>query len=253
MIAAEEFPGAAGAAHDLVMDQEDAVFVADFADASVVAVRRDQRTGRGTADRLHDEGKHAFRAFGLYPVFQHVGILDAALLHRQVIAIEIGCWRRYFRHFPHHRRERIGESRITGDRQRAERAAMIGRKARDHLPAILLAGCDRPLASELQAGFDRLRPTGNEEDLVHTLGQFFGGTAGQFFRRLVFEVQAIGEGHAVHLPFHRLEHVAIAMADIDHHRAAGAVDHPTAILVPEIDALGPVDQRPTQTRLVEQV
>ncbi len=130
---------------------------------------------------------------------------------------------------------------------------MVGRKPRNHLPTVLLAGRNRPLAGELQAGFDRFGPAGDEEDLVHAFGQLFGGAAGQFFRRFVFEVETIGKGHAIHLPLHRLEHVAIAVADIDHHRTARTVDHPAAILIPEIDALGPVDQRPAKTRLVEQV
>ncbi len=123
---------------------------------------------------------------------------------------------------------------------------MIGRKARNHFPALALPGRDRPLAGKLDTGFDRFRTAGNEEYLVQPFRHTLGGHACQIFRRFVFKVQAIGEGHAVHLLFHGIEHVAIAMADIDHHRAARPVDDAASVLIPDIDAFGPIHQRPAQ-------
>ena len=91
----------ADAAHHLVMDEQDAVSVADFADARIVAVGRHQRVGRGAADRLHDEGDDALRSLGEDLLLQHVGIVDAALFHREVVAVAIGGRRRHCRHQPH--------------------------------------------------------------------------------------------------------------------------------------------------------
>ncbi len=130
---------------------------------------------------------------------------------------------------------------------------MIGGKARNHFPALALPGRNRPLAGELDAGFDRFRTAGNEEYLVQTFRHTLCGHACQIFRRFVFEMQAIGEGHAVHLLLHGIEHVAIAMADIDHHRAARSVDDATSVLIPDVDALGAIHQRPAQARLVEKM
>ena len=46
-------------------------------------------------------------------------------------------------------------------------------------------------------------------------GSCSASCARQFLGRLVLEMQPVGEGDAVHLPLHRLEHVAVAVADID--------------------------------------
>ena len=147
VIAAQELAGAGDAAHDFVVDQQDAVAVADFADARIVAVRRHQRVGRRAADRLHDEGDDALRPLGDDLFLQHVGIFDAALLHREVVAVAIGGRRRHRRHHPHLVGEGVGEHAVAGDGQRAERAAVIGRHARDHLPAAPAGRWRRPIGA----------------------------------------------------------------------------------------------------------
>ena len=69
--------------------------------------------------------------------------------------------------------------------------------------------------ASLSAGFHRLRAAGDEEDPVEVARHLAGQPPGQFLRRLVFEMQAIGEGALVHLPLHGVEHIAVAVADID--------------------------------------
>ena len=243
----------ADAAHHLVVDEQDAVAVADLADARIVAVGRHQRVGRRAADRLHDEGDDAVRPLGEDLLLQHVGISEAALVHRQVVAVAIGGRRRHRRHHPHLVGESVGQHAVAGDGQRAEGAAMIGRHAADHLPALRLAGGDRPLPRQLDAGLHRLRPARHEEDAVEAARHAPGKRARQFLGRLVLEMQPVGEGRLVHLPLHRIEHVAVAVADIDGHRSARPVDVAAAVDVPDVDAFGAVDQRPAQPRQVEQV
>lgn len=63
MVATEKGPRAPGPGHHLVMDQQDAVTLADFAYALEIAVGWDERGGRGAADRLHDKGKYGCRPF----------------------------------------------------------------------------------------------------------------------------------------------------------------------------------------------
>src|SRR6478735_7708457 len=66
-------------------------------------------------------------------------------------------------------------------------------------------------------------------------------------------MQPVGESRLVHLPLHRIEHVAIAVPDIDGHRSTRPVDVAAAVNVPDVDAFGAVDQRTAQPRQVEQV
>ena len=46
MVTTEIAAGTAGSAHHFVVDQEDAVLVADLADARIIAVGRDERAAR---------------------------------------------------------------------------------------------------------------------------------------------------------------------------------------------------------------
>ncbi len=77
--------------------------------------------------------------------------------------------------------------------------------------------------------------------------------AASVFGRLVFEMQAIGEGRLFHLPAHRLKHVLVAVADIGDHRAAGTVEIALAVDVEDVDAFRPVDEGTAQARLVEEM
>ena len=60
------------------------------------------------------------RAFLQDLLFQEVGVFGAALLHRQIVAVEIGRRRLDLGHVLHHRREGVGERVIAGDRQRPQ-------------------------------------------------------------------------------------------------------------------------------------
>src|SRR4029077_11483414 len=57
----EELSGATGAAQHFIGDEQNAVRVAELADARVVAGRRYRRSGGRTADGFRDEGRDVFR------------------------------------------------------------------------------------------------------------------------------------------------------------------------------------------------
>ena len=253
MIAAEEFSSATRAAHHLVMDEQDAVAVADFTDPGVIAVRPDERGGRRAADRLHDEGDHGFGIFGEDLLLQHVGVADAALFHGEIVTVAPCGGRRHRRHGPHHGRESLGQRVVAGDGKRAQSPAVIRGETGDHLPALRLAGGDSPLPGELDAGFGRFRAAGDEEYAIHALRQLAGQFPRQLFRRLILEMQPVSEGGLVHLALHGVENVAVGMADIGDHRSAGAVDEAAAVLGPEIDAFGAVDERSAKAGKIEQM
>ena len=145
--------------------------VADLADARIVAVGRDQRAGRGAADRLHDEGQHAFGRLprgSSPPAGRHSG--GRAPPSRS-------CRGRDRRSAPGSSassciigRKGFGQRIVAGDGERPERRAVIGGKARNHLPALALPDGDRLLPGQLQRRFHRFRAARDEEHLVEALG-----------------------------------------------------------------------------------
>ena len=82
-------------------------------------------------------------------------------------------------------------------------------------------------------------------------GSLPASCARQFLGRLVLEMQAVGEGGLAPSAAHRVEHAAVAVAEIDRHRPARPVDEAAAVLRPDIDAFGAVDQRPAQAGQIE--
>ena len=200
----------ADAAHDLVVDQQDAVAVADLADARIVAVGRDQRVGRRAADRLHDEGDDALRPLGEDLLLQHVGISAGRARPSR------GCRGRDRRSAPgSSASSRIWSAKVSVSMpspvtaERAERAAMIGR----HAATITSSGFGWPVATahcraSLMQDSTASEPPETKKMRSRPPGMLRGELARQFLGRLVLEMQPVGEGGLVHLPLHRVEHVA---------------------------------------------
>ena len=128
VFAGEETAGAAGAGHDLVGDQQDAVLAADRLDLVIPAVRTHQRPRRGAADRFHDEGQHRVGALAFDLGTQPRRIAQAAFLEGEGVAVQVAGRRRDLRHHPDHVPERFDELMHARDRDGAERGAVIGRE-----------------------------------------------------------------------------------------------------------------------------
>ena len=128
MFGGEIFAGTAGTGHDLVIDQKDAVLIANFADPVIVAVGRNQCPGRCPANRFHDEAKDGFGTLFEDFSLKHVGIFDAAFMVRQIIAIQITGRGGDFRLINHHRCKGRMHRCIAGQGQRAQCRTMIAWK-----------------------------------------------------------------------------------------------------------------------------
>ena len=107
MFGSHELAGAPATRHHLIMDQQDAVAITDFANRLHVTGRRHQRAGRRSADRFDDKGQNAVRAFLQNFGLEHRCVMDARRRVIDVQPIKISPWRGYFRHRLHHRQERI--------------------------------------------------------------------------------------------------------------------------------------------------
>ena len=159
-------PGAdaAEAGDHLVGDEQDAVAVADRADALEVAGGRRERAA-GVLDGLHDHQRDRLRAGlddrRLEVVEQERGELLLGLGGRAVVAVRVADV------------DHVGDERLEGgaqrgdavDRERAQRGAVVGEAAGDGLPAALAAG-GVVGAGELPGGLDGLGAAGDEEDAV---------------------------------------------------------------------------------------
>ena len=253
MLGGDELAGAPGAGHHLVIDQQDAEFVADLADARVIAVGRHQRPGRGATHRLHDEGQHAVGPLGQDLVAQQFGIFQPALVVIEIVIVEIAGRRGDLGHLAHHRRKGFRQRIVTGQRQRPQRRAVVGGIARDHLPAAVLPLGQRVLPRHLDRAFHRLGPAGDKEHPVQPLGHQRGGLGGKTFRGFGLEMQPVAKGGAVHLRLHRVQNARVGMADIGHHRPGGAVDVRFAIRIVQIDPLAIIKGRTRLARLIEEM
>ncbi len=91
LLAGEQRAGAPHPAHDLVEDQEDAVVVADLADAPEVARHGGHGARRGADHGLRDEGEHRLRAELFELGLELVGRPQAVvLLGLVIVAVAIG-------------------------------------------------------------------------------------------------------------------------------------------------------------------
>ena len=131
----EKAPGAARAADDLVVDQQHAVAVADPPHLAVVEIGCAHRPAAQPDDGLHDEGEHRLRAFALNGVLEcREAMPREAPPRRCPSGSAVAERRRHARRLAQVRLHDAG-GEIAAERQRPERAAVVGRIAADDLPA----------------------------------------------------------------------------------------------------------------------
>src|SRR4030088_486102 len=125
MVDAEIATGPPDSGDDFVDDQQDIVAIADLTDPPEVAVRGRQGAERPAGDRLDDECRDVLRADQADGLLELVGTIDMAsrlnLAERTAIAIR----RVDVRKVEQIGLERFAPPRLAGERQGAERAAVI--------------------------------------------------------------------------------------------------------------------------------
>ncbi len=178
--AANGLPSAAEAGDDFIEDQQDAVLVADFAQALQVADRWDQAAG-GAGDRLDKASGDRVGAVSVDEALKVIGEVDAAMCRAALLETvflkpgvpqgdDVG----------HRQGENVAVLDHARQRDAANVDAVVGPLARDHADAagfaagIVVGHCD------LQRGIDRLGAGVGEEDVVHFFWEKAGDHAGQF-------------------------------------------------------------------------
>ena len=227
MFHGEELAGAAEARLDFVGDQQDAVVVAELAQAHHEFLRRDVEAAFAL-HRLDDDGGDAR---GL-----HIGLeqpLDGMhrVLHRDALV------RDREGHMPDARRHGaelglVGKH-LAGERHAQQGAAMEAAVEGDDIGA---AGIG---AGELDGVLDRLGTGGDQRRLllardgrdgVQLLADFDEGRVGHD--------HGAGVGEGFQLLIDALHHQRVAVAGVDHGDAAAKVDVAVALDVPDLGVLG---------------
>ncbi len=244
VVALRAEPGAepAEAGDHLVGAEQDPMLVADRADARPVALRRRERAAR-VLHRLHDHHRDrpgpGLLDRRLEVVEQERGELLLRLLGRAVVAVRV----------PHvedvgdERLERVAERGDPVDRERAHRRAVVGRLARDRLPAPLAAG-RVVLTRELPGRLDRLGAARAEEDAVQVARRERRHLGRQLDRARMRVGPVRVEGQLAHLRGGRLaDLLAVRVADLHGEEPGQRVEVALAVRILEVAAVAADDDR----------
>ena len=176
----EGLAGAAEAGDDLVEDQQDAVPVADLAQALQVALRRDQHARRA-GHRLDDHRRDRRRVMQRDQALQVVGQFramrrqaDAEGIAGDVVGVAQVVDARQ------QRPEHLAVGDHAAHRHAAEVDAVITALAADEAGALAFAAGAVVGQRDLQRRLHRLRAGVGEEHLVHALGRDAGQPRGEF-------------------------------------------------------------------------
>ena len=236
--AAEAVAEPAPGADHLVGDHQHVVAVADLAHPLEVAVGRDEAAA-GVLDRLEDHRGDGLRAL------EHDPLLDRGRRPERVAvlgpAVDVGVG-----DVAAARRERLELGAQLGDAgggEGAERGAVVGDLAGDHLVLLAFAAHAVVVAGQLQRRLDRLRAAGGEEDAVEVAGGERGDPRGELDRARVGVAPERVEVELFDLAGRGLAELGAAVAGVDAEEGGEAVEVALAVLVVDVAALAADDDR----------
>ncbi|MNS81773.1 hypothetical protein D3C72_1154950 [compost metagenome] len=229
------------AGDDLVEDQQDAVLVADLAQALQIALRRQVPAGR-TGHRLHDDRGHVARVvqrqdagFELdQRVFgpHRLRVVDVGMVHRVVDEAHVVHARQKGR------AEHLAVARNAAHRHAAEAHAVVALLAADEHVAVALAARAVVGQRHLHRGVGGLGARVAEQHLV----QVARGQRGDHFGRLeglvVADLEGGGVVQRVQLLLDRLVDRLAVVARAHAPQRGDAVDHLLAVVRGERHAVG---------------
>ncbi len=233
---------AAEAGDDLVEDQENAVLVADLAQALEIALRRRQHCGRAR-HRLDDDGGDRLGAVQSDQPLEIVGEFGAVLrlILGESVAGEIMGVADVV-----DARQMRGEGPAVGDhaadRHAAEADTVIAALAADQAGAGRLAVGAVVGERDLQRRVDRFGAGIGEEDTVQVLRCDLGETLGEIEGQRMAHLERGREIQRHQLALDRGGDLPAAVAGIDAPEARGAVDHLAAVDRGVVHALGRGEQ-----------
>ncbi len=237
-VAAEVVAEAAPGADHLVGDQQHVVAVADLADPLEVAVGRDE-TATGVLDRLEDHRGDRLGALELDPLLDRGRRPERVAVLRPAVEVGVGD-------VAAAGGERLELGAQLGDPGRgegAERGAVVGDLAGDHLVLLPVAAHAVVVAGQLQRRLDRLRAARGEEDAVEVGGRQRGDPRRQLDRPRMGVAPQRVEVELLDLARRRLAELGAAVAGVDAEEAGEAVEVALAVLVVDVAALAADDDR----------
>ncbi len=232
-------PGAAHAAHHLVGDVENAVAVADVANALDVPGRGRHGTHGGSDDGLGAEGDDPLRA-GMADgrvefVKQPPGVAVLAFARSTIAVLVAGT---DTPDVDEQRRELLAAPLVAAHGERSERVAVVALAPCDEQRPLGLADLDDMLARELQGGFDSLRSAGHEIGVGEACRSVLGQVVGEGFCNLAREEARVCIGQLVDLRVHGGQHVGLRVAEARDGGSSARVDVSATLLVDDVDAFG---------------
>ena len=234
--------GAAEAGDDLVEDQQDAVPVADLAQALQVALRRHQHAGTA-GHGLDDDGGDGAGVMQRDAALQVVGKLRTmrGLAHAEGVACGVMRVADVV-HARQHRAEHLAVGHHAAHRDAAEVHPVVTALAADEAGARGLATHAVVGQGHLQRRLDGLRPGIGEEDLVHASRGDLRQPVGQFEGLGVRHLERRRKVHLAGLLLDGLHDARAAVAGVHAPQAGGGVQHLPAAVVPVMHALSASQQ-----------
>ena len=237
----EPLTAAAEAGHDLVADHHDAELVAQRPNASEIAVGRNQ-DAVGADHRLEHDGRNPVGALTEHHIAE---MAEGALaLLTGIGGVERRAIRIRPEEFDHPGQTRlvVEASRLTGEGDRADRAAVIAAIRRQHLEAtgMRLGHTDRVL--------NGLGTAVGEEHPVEIAGGALGDQPGRLASHVVGETRSDGAQTRC-LTLDGLHHAGVLMADVDVHQLAGEVEPHRSLVVPDARAARAGDHHRVESAL----
>src|SRR5258706_15314992 len=108
--------------------------------------------------------------------------------------------------------------------------AVVAVATRDEALALRLTGLDKILPRQLDAGFDRFRPTAAEKGIGEAARFIAAELVGQRLCRLRGKEAGMGIGELRGLPGYRLDNAWMLMSETGNSSAARSIENPTAAL-----------------------
>ncbi len=204
--------GAAHTAHDLVKDQKHTILIANLADTFEITRHRGQGTRCCADNRLGDKGGNAVGPQFKDRGFKFVG--DPQTIRRVTFARHLVTIRITGRDMACRNQQRLelfATPHIAANRKRAQRIAMIGLAARNHVFPVRLPDLKEILPRHFKRRLCRLGPARNEIRLCHAFGGMGYKVLGQFFHRIGGKETRMGIGNLINLGMHGGTHRRVGM------------------------------------------
>ena len=198
--------------------------VADFPDPAEIRAGSRYRAQAGAHNRLRDKSRDV-----LGTVFKN-GLPQRrcaafTILFFTLFRVLVTVGKTGFNPGPFPQQGAIGRPaiQVTGDRQRAQRVAVVALPAADDDMLLIPAARQPVLPGQFDRGLIGLRPTGQEINPRTRFAESARQLFGKAFLWMIGKKRRVREGHFTQLLFDSLQNLRVAMAQAGNGRATAAI------------------------------